>query len=186
MDEDIAYQILNKHQNQYYSEDGQFVVEYTYFPIGRRGKEFLDAFNLIFGQHGKTVTFNDIEYKVVNGRYGFYDGGVIDSFLSVHYARAYLKEPTQVRVSAGEVTVSANQVTIYSDSIAQIKAERFMYADELNNTQLLNVLNQILEELEAEKGPSDENLKFLKNVARSTSELAGFAANIITILSPFL
>ncbi|EUB24777.1 hypothetical protein HMPREF1514_0468 [Streptococcus sp. AS20] len=61
-----------------------------------------------------------------------------------------------------------------------------MYADELNNTQLLNVLNQILEELEAEKGPSDENLKFLKNVARSTSELAGFAANIITILSPFL
>ena len=48
MDENIAYQILNKHQNQYYSEDGQFVVEYTYFPIGRRGKEFLDAFNLIF------------------------------------------------------------------------------------------------------------------------------------------
>ncbi|MCY7151422.1 hypothetical protein MK541_04420 [Streptococcus gallolyticus subsp. gallolyticus] len=189
MNEDMAYQILNRHQYQYYQEDGQFIVEYRYFPIGREGQNFLKAFNLIFGQHGKMVSYNDTEYKVINGRYGIYNGGIIDRFLSDHYARAYLKEPSYIHVSTGEVTVSADQVTIYSDSIAQIKAEKFIYADELNyleNTQLLDVLNRILEELEAEEKPSDENLKFLRTVAKSTSELAGFAANIITILSPFL
>ncbi|MCK3881311.1 hypothetical protein HCC13_02795 [Streptococcus suis] len=48
MNEDIAYQILNRHENQYYSEDGQFVIEYKYFPIGRKGQDFLRAFDLIF------------------------------------------------------------------------------------------------------------------------------------------
>ncbi|MGT2712709.1 hypothetical protein [Streptococcus oriscaviae] len=189
MNEDIAYQILNRHENQYYSEDGQFVIEYKYFPIGRKGQDFLRAFDLIFSQHGKLVYYNDVQYKVINGRYGYHNGGIFDNFLSDHYAKAYLKELPHINVLADEVTVSAAQVTIYSNSIAQIKAERFIYSDELNsleNTQLLNVLNRILEELEGEENPSDENLKFLRTVARSTSELAGFAANIITILSPFL
>ncbi|MFC5630759.1 MULTISPECIES: hypothetical protein [Streptococcus] len=190
MEEEIAYQILNRHENQYYQEDGMFIIEYKYFPIGKKGKEFLKAFNLIFGQHGKEIYYNKTLYKVINGRYGFYYGGIVDKFLSDNYAKAYLKEPSQVNVSAeGSVNISADQVTIYSNSIAQIKTERFIYAEELNsseNTELLNVLNRILEELEREQNPSDENLRFLRKVAKSTSELAGFAANIITILSPFL
>ncbi|MGT2948868.1 hypothetical protein [Streptococcus devriesei] len=190
MDEELAFQILKRHENQYYQEDGQFVIEYRYFPIGREGKEFLKAFDLIFSQHGKTIYYNDIPYKVINGKCGFYYGGIVDKFLNDNYAKAYLKEPSQVNVSAeGAVTIAADQVTIYSNSIAQIKTERFIYAEELNsseNAQLLNVLNRILEELEREQNPSDEDFIFLRKVAKSTSELAGFAANIITILSPFL
>lgn len=189
MNEDAAYEILNRHLERYYQENSTFVLEYKYWRLGREGKEFVEAFNIIFGDHGKPITFNNIPYEVINGDYHIYNGSKLDAYLTPNLAKGFLKETHNTIVNTDKVAITAQEVTIYTDVLREIVSQRFMMEDELalpQNNDILMVLKNIEKALKNEKSPHQTDLHFLRNIAKSTSELASFAANIITILSPFL
>lgn len=104
-------------------------------------------------------------------------------------AKGFLKETHNTIVNTDKVAITAQEVTIYTDVLREIVSQRFMMEDELalpQNNDILMVLKNIEKALKNEKSPHQTDLHFLRNIAKSTSELASFAANIITILSPFL
>lgn len=189
MNEDIAYEILNRHLERYYQENSTFVLEYKYWRLGKKGKEFVEAFNIIFGDHGKSITFNNIPYEVINGDYHIYNGSKLDAYLTPNLAKGFLREIHNTIVNTDKVAITAQKVTIYTDVLKEIVSQRFMMEDELTlpqNNDILMVLKNIERALKNEKSPHQTDLHFLRNIAKSTSELASFAAYIITILSPFL
>lgn len=189
MNEQEAFQILNGKQVAYYQEGSVFVVEYEYYRHWSGGREFLKAFNLIFGDHGKEIRFNDVPYRVVSGKYHIYNGGILDAHLGPNRAKGELKEIVSYNISASQVNINTQEVKIYTDSLSKIKAERFMMEDEkfyLLHRDLISTLNNIENALENLTPPTREDLSLLRAIGKSVPELTGFIANIITILTPFL
>ncbi|MDR0298892.1 MAG: hypothetical protein LBI13_02255 [Streptococcaceae bacterium] len=199
MSEEEAFKVLNNFQVDAYHEGSYFVIKYKYSPHTKNGKLFLQAFNLIFGKHGRYITYgeNKVEYQVVEGRFGAFEGseGLTAALIRKHtqnFAFAYLRfvENSNVNIQTENLEIqNAHKVTIYAEFINRIKAEKFMYEDELllnSNYELLEAVNRIEQNLEEQLNPSRQDVSVLRSVAKSASELAGFAANIITIISPFI
>lgn len=197
MNEEQAFEIINKFQIDNYIENLYFVIKYKYNPHTKKGKEFLVAFNLIFGDHGRRIRFDEMEYQVIQGRYKGFEstGDMIGTFINKHlenYAYAFLRpfDPTSVNVTTDTVDIqNVNQVTIYATTINHINAKKFMVEDELqdpNNTDLLNAINRIEKDLLDKLVPKYEDVSIVRKFARTTSDIAGFAADVITILGPFI
>lgn len=131
MDEDQAFEIINKFRLDAYIENSYFVIKYKYNPCTKKGKEFLAAFSLIIGDPGRRTNYGKMEYQVIDGRYGCFEstGDLIGNFINRYfenYAYAYLRpfDPTNVNVSTDTVDIqNANQVTIYTDTINNINAK---------------------------------------------------------------
>ena len=66
--------------------------------------------------------------------------------------------------------------------------KKFMYNEELTDTSnkdLLVAINSIEKSLSSYKEPNYNDMSVVKQFAKSSSNIASFAADVITILGPF-
>ncbi|WP_231635423.1 hypothetical protein [Staphylococcus carnosus] len=83
----------------------------------------------------------------------------------------------------------ANQVNVFTDSINSINAKKFIYNEELtdtSNTDLLVAITNIENSLNNYETPNYNDMSVVKQFAKSSSNIASFAADVITILGVFL
>ena len=97
---------------------------------------------------------------------------------------------TNVDIKTNSVDIKkANQVNVFTDSINSINAKKFIYNEELtdtSNTDLLVAINNIENSLNNYETPNYNDMSVVKQFAKSSSNIASFAADVITILGVFL
>lgn len=97
---------------------------------------------------------------------------------------------TNVDIKTNSVDIKkANQVDVFTDSINSINAKKFIYNEELtdtSNTDLLVAINNIENSLNNYETPNYNDMSVVKQFAKSSSNIASFAADVITILGVFL
>ena len=97
---------------------------------------------------------------------------------------------TNVDIKTNSVDIKkANQVNVFTDSINSINAKKFIYNEELtdtSNTDLLVAINNIENSLNNYETPNYNDMSVVKKFAKSSSNIASFAADVITILGVFL
>ncbi len=97
---------------------------------------------------------------------------------------------TNVDIKTNFVDIKkANQVNVFTDSINSINAKKFIYNEELtdtSNTDLLVAINNIENSLNNYETPNYNDMSVVKQFAKSSSNIASFAADVITILGVFL
>lgn len=83
----------------------------------------------------------------------------------------------------------ANQVNVYTNSINSINARKFLYNEKLkdiSNTDLLIVINNIENSLNNYEAPNYNDISIVRQFAKSSSNIASFTADVITILRIFI
>lgn len=97
---------------------------------------------------------------------------------------------TNVDIKTNTVDIKkANQVNIFTESINSIKAKKFIYKEELDdniNADLLFAINNIENSLNHYIVPNYSDMTVVKKFAKSSSNIASFAADVITILAVFI
>lgn len=108
------------------------------------------------------------------------------------YLNKYLENEIEldaVPLSKTNVDIKTNSVDIFTESINSINAKKFIYNEELtdtSNTDLLVAINNIENSLNNYEAPNYNDMSVVKKFAKSSSNIASFAADIITILGVFI
>ena len=126
----------------------------------------------------------------------YYNGeNIIEKYLNKYldneielYAVPISKTNVDIKTNSVDIK-KANQVNIFAESINSINAKKFIYNEELtdtSNTDLLVVINNIENPLNNYEAPNYNDMSVVKQFAKSSSNIASFAADVITILGLFI
>lgn len=130
--------------------------------------------------NGNHITKGKILYKKSLNKY-------LDNEIEL-YAVPLSKTNVDIKTNSVDIK-KANQVNVFTDSINSINAKKFIYNEELtdtSNTDLLVAINSIENSLNNYETPNYNDMSVVKQFAKSSSNIASFAADVITILGVFL
>jgi len=193
MEKDII-NIIERHRKDIHLDNNQLTIKLKCTPINKKGKELFEVLNYVI-QKNYVLTFGSNEYECYKWQ-AYYSGeNIIEKYLNKYldneielYAVPLSKTNVDIKTNSVDIK-KANQVNIFAESINSINAKKFIYNEELtdtSNTDLLVAINNIENSLNNYETPNYNDMSVVKQFAKSSSNIASFAADIITILGVFI
>ncbi|MCD8854569.1 hypothetical protein [Staphylococcus epidermidis] len=193
MEKDII-NIIERHKEDINLNNNQLIIKMKCTPISKTGKELFEILNYVV-QENYILTFGSNDYECFKWQ-AYYSGkDIIEKILNKYldnevelYAVPLSKTNVDIKTNSVDIK-KVDRVNLYANSINSINARKFMYNEELTDTSnkdLLVAINSIEKSLSNYKEPNYNDMSVVKQFAKSSSNIASFAADVITILGPFL
>ncbi|WP_185160638.1 hypothetical protein [Mammaliicoccus sciuri] len=191
--EDII-QSIELHKKDLNFENGQLIIELKCNPSSKKGKSLLKGLNsMIDNQY--TLVYGNTEFLLLKWECFVKGANIIENIIN-RYFENYIhmtmipNHNHNIDINTNTVEINkAHNIYLYTETINSIRSKKLNYIEELHlteNDELLNAVNNIKNCLANYMQPSDNDIITLKKFARYTSNISGFASDIITILSIFL
>lgn len=183
--EDII-QSIELHKKDLNFENGQLIIELKCNPSSKKGKSLLKGLNsMIDNQY--TLVYGNTEFLLLKWECFVKGANIIENIIN-RYFENYIhmtmipNHNHNIDINTNTVEINkAHNIYLYTETINSIRSKKLNYIEEL-----LNAVNNIENCLANYMQPSDNDIITLKKFARYTSNISGFASDIITILSIFL
>lgn len=193
MEKDII-NIIERHRKDIQLDNNQLTIKLKCTPINKKGKELFKILNYVI-QENYILTFGSNEYECYKWQAYYKGENIIEKYLNKYldneielYAVPLSKTNVDIKTNSVDIK-KANQINVFTDSINSINAKKFIYNEELtdtSNTDLLVAINNIENSLNNYETPNYNDMSVVKQFAKSSSNIASFAADVITILGVFL
>lgn len=192
--ENEVIEVIEKYRTDVEIESNKLTIKLKFNPISKKDKELIDVLNYVINQK-YILEFGGNDYQCYkfqsyykgNDRFERFYNKYFNNTIELH-AVALLKTNADINTNSVDIK-KANQINIYAETINSINAKKFIYEEELNdisNVDLMIAVNNIQNTLNNQMAPTHEDLSVLKRFAKSSSSIASFASDIITILGVFL
>lgn len=193
MEKDII-NIIERHKEDINLNNNQLIIKMKCTPISKTGKELFEILNYVV-QENYILTFGSNDYECFKWQAHYSGKDIIEKFINKYlnnevelYAVPLSKTNVDIKTNSVDIK-KVDKVNLYTNSINSINARKFMYNEELTDTSnkdLLVAINSIEKSLSNYKEPNYNDMSVVKQFAKSSSNIASFAADVITILGPFL
>lgn len=180
--------VIERHKRDIEINNSHLTIKLKCNPSSKNGKELFEVLNFLM-QENYTLIFGSQEYECVKWQTFYPCGNFFERLISKYFENDIEMYMLPLSKTNTVDIKKANQVNIFTESINSIKAKKFIYKEELDdniNADLLFAINNIENSLNHYIVPNYSDMTVVKKFAKSSSNIASFAADVITILAVFI